>query len=308
MSLEAMLWAWKAPVKGTKKLVLLCLADHADADGECWPALDLICERTGVSRSYAQDTIRSLALEDKLIERAPRYRENESQSSNLYRLLMVDSSEQESEATESAGRAGGPDIAGPQGPGGQGPLNPQIEPSEESGEATPTPPVEQQDPVRVVWSRYVNVMEPRSRELDAEGRRLINEALKVATVAELCRAIDGCRSSSFHMGDNAKRKKYNRLSQIIKGRRGRETTRERIDFFIDLADKAGVESGFTSADPARIRQARRDVLDAWEFPNDEHVARRGETAAKWLEEQGMVIETGDDGRPTFRWAQDGDAQ
>lgn len=308
MSLEAMLWAWKAPVKGTKKLVLLCLADHADADGECWPALDLICERTGVSRSYAQDTIRTLALEDKLIERSPRFRENESQSSNLYRLLMADSSERDSEAKLSAGRAGGPGGQGPQGPGGQGPQNPQIEPLREEG-STPTPPAEAQapDPVAVVWSHYVNVMEPRSREIDPETRRLINDALKVATATELCRAIDGCRSSGFHMGENAKRKKYNRLSQIIKGRRGRETTRERIDFFIDLADKAGVESGVTSADPARIRQARRDVLDAWEFPNDEHVARRGETAAKWLREQGMVIETGDDGRPTFRWQSDGEA-
>ena len=42
-----------------------------------------------------------------------------------------------------------------------------------------------------VWTTYVEVMEPRRRELDPESRRIIRDALKVADVAELKRAIVG---------------------------------------------------------------------------------------------------------------------
>jgi hypothetical protein len=69
------------------------------------------------------------------------------------------------------------------------------------GEQTPLAPSEpsMQDPIDVVWAHYVEVMKPRKRELDAQGRAVIREALKVATVEECCGAIDGCKASSFHM-------------------------------------------------------------------------------------------------------------
>lgn len=168
--------------------------------------------------------------------------------------------------------------------------------------------------VELVWAHYVEVMKPRKRDLDPEGRKIIRDALKVATVAECCRAIDGCASSDHHMGRAiGTRRKYNSLSQILKAKRpggpyGRQgqTTRERIDFFIDLAEKAGLPSGVTSADPARLRSAKREVLDAWEYPGDESVVRRGEEAAAWLEQQGIQVledpsETNREGRPKPRF-------
>jgi hypothetical protein len=91
-----------------------------------------------------------------------------------------------------------------------------------------------QDPVTAVWACYVETMHPRRTDLLPAERKLIQEALKAASVEECCQAIVGCSLSAFHMGDNDRRRKYNRLSQIIKGRQGKETTRERIDYFIDI--------------------------------------------------------------------------
>lgn len=104
-------------------------------------------------------------------------------------------------------------------------------------EGPPTPSAV--DSVDDVWEHYVATMQPRNTTLNPQERRLIREALKVATTDELKLAITGCRQSAFHMGQNDRNRKYNRLSQIIKGRVGKETTRERIDYFIDIAVKAG---------------------------------------------------------------------
>ena len=132
----------------------------------------------------------------------------------------------------------------------------------------------------------------------------MRDALKVATVDECKRAIDGCAVSPHHMGQNEKRTKYNRLSGILRGRRGQETTRERIDFFLEKADKAGVSrSGVQSADPVKMKDNKQRVLDGWQFPQDEIVVRRAGEAEQWLAEHGVVVERDENnaGRPSFRW-------
>lgn len=155
------------------------------------------------------------------------------------------------------------------------------------------------DPVPLVWDHYCEVHQPRNKGLDPQARAIIRDALRVATVTECNGAIDGCFASRFHMGDNDRRKKYNALSQILKGKRGGRTTREQIDFFLEIAEKSGRESGVPSVDNERVRAAKREVLDAWEFPADEHVARRGTEARTWLESVGWKIEQDESGRPTF---------
>lgn len=155
------------------------------------------------------------------------------------------------------------------------------------------------DAVAEVWSHYVRVMKPRSAGLDAQTRTVVREALKVATIDECKRAIDGCKASDFHMGVNDRRKKYNRISHILKGKRGTRTIREQIDLFIDIAEKKGIAPGMTSGDSARINSAKRDVLAAYEFPGDDHAVRRGGEAREWLQGQGWTIEADDTGWPTF---------
>lgn len=165
--------------------------------------------------------------------------------------------------------------------------------------------------IDAVWAHYCNVMHPRSNVADSEQRRLIREALKTSprttgsnaydgAVAELCRAIDGCAASPFHMGQNDRGKKYNRISNIFKGKRGGRTTREQIDMFLEIAEKAGSQSDVPAASAGRVQQARRYVLDGWEYPSDAVVVERAEEAKAWLVEQGWRIdyETGTN-RPLF---------
>lgn len=141
-----------------------------------------------------------------------------------------------------------------------------------------------------VRDHYFEVMKPRSKSFGPQERAVVREALKVATKSECKRAIDGCRSSDFHMGENDRRKKYNSLSQILKGKRGGRTTREQIDFFLDIADKSGVQSGVPSGDVGRMNAAKRDVLDGMEFPHDQHVQDRARDSETWLRSIGITFD------------------
>lgn len=163
-------------------------------------------------------------------------------------------------------------------------------------EEPPRPP--EPNPVDAVWATYVEVMKPRRTVAGEEERRLIRDALKVATVVECRGAIRGCRASAFHMGENDRRKPYNRLSHILKGKRGTRTTREQIDLFLDIADRTGGLAG-PSASAAKVSKAKDEVLAALAHPSDERVVKRGASAREWLMEHGWRIETVD-GRTRFQ--------
>lgn len=150
-----------------------------------------------------------------------------------------------------------------------------------------------------VWTHYCAVMSPRNRELDAATRKIIREALKVATVQECKDAISACATSDFHMGKNDRGRKYNQITQILKGKRGTQTTRERIDFFLDMGEKSGVQSGVPSGDTGRITSAKQDVRDAHEMPGDEHIAARGKESEEYLVGLGWRIHRDETGWPTF---------
>lgn len=155
--------------------------------------------------------------------------------------------------------------------------------------------------VGCVWAVYAELMNPRRLTATTDDRRIIRDALKVATVDECVGAVRGCALSKFHMGENDKKNKYNRLSQILKGRRGRETTRERIDFFLDLADKAAQgESRFPSADPGVLTAKRLDVQRGWRFKGDSEAVTKAKDAEAWLWEHGIEVVRKTDGYPTFR--------
>lgn len=288
MSVDATSWAWRQDVRGTKKLVLLCLADWANAESECWYSVAAIVERCCVGRSAVFDALRDLEAEG-FLQRTERFRENGSRTSNVYVLCL----------------SGRPDSAVrmPDGPpsGEQDPQNRQEEPVEEKE----SDDSQKDDPVADVWATYVEVIRPRQRDLDPGGRKIIRDALKVASVDECKRAILGCSKSDWHMGRDPRTngRSYKQLSQILKGKRGGRTTREQIDLFLEIADKAGLTTGrLPSADPAKVSQAKRQVLTAWEFPGDEHSVARGTEAKRWLAEHGWKVEPDDDdGRPRFTW-------
>ncbi|WP_165311024.1 helix-turn-helix domain-containing protein [Vibrio ziniensis] len=61
MSVKVMSYVWDIPLfKGSDKLVMLCLADHADDNGVCWPSIDTIARKSGVSPTTVKSTLKKL--------------------------------------------------------------------------------------------------------------------------------------------------------------------------------------------------------------------------------------------------------
>src|SRR5215472_8154305 len=85
MSVRAIDWAFKQQVgRPSAKLVLLALADHADADGKCWPSHKTTATRTELSRDTVVRSVR--LLESKGFIRVVHRRNGLSASSNMYYL------------------------------------------------------------------------------------------------------------------------------------------------------------------------------------------------------------------------------
>jgi len=88
VSIEALNWAWEQPVsKAANKLVLLALADHANSDGECWPSMKRIAERSDISPRHVSRAISEL-IDLGLVEKANRRRHGGEYRGWDYRILV----------------------------------------------------------------------------------------------------------------------------------------------------------------------------------------------------------------------------
>jgi DNA-binding MarR family transcriptional regulator len=66
--------------------VYMYLKDRADSEGRCWPGIRTIAAELGFSRSTVKRALDDLYGAG-LLTREPRWRENGSLSSDLYRLV-----------------------------------------------------------------------------------------------------------------------------------------------------------------------------------------------------------------------------
>ena len=66
--------------------VYMYLKDRADTDGSCWPGINTIASDLGLSRSTIKRALNDL-VQNGLIKKEPRFRENGSKSSNLFIIL-----------------------------------------------------------------------------------------------------------------------------------------------------------------------------------------------------------------------------
>ena len=90
MSVEASKWAWEqAGLSAAEKLVLLCLADHADENGEnCFPSQRRIAQKTDLRKETVTRAVR--ALRDRgLIRTQPISDLDPFRNVLLYRLALV---------------------------------------------------------------------------------------------------------------------------------------------------------------------------------------------------------------------------
>ena len=86
MSIAALNWAWAMECpNATSKLVLLALADRADDDGKCWPGMDTVAARAGVSTRQVSTHLKSLEGMG-LLSRVRRRRDDGTLSGYTFRL------------------------------------------------------------------------------------------------------------------------------------------------------------------------------------------------------------------------------
>jgi CTP-dependent riboflavin kinase len=88
VSVQAITWAFAQKVGDPNaKLVLICLANYADHEGACFPSFKTLMNQTEQSR---RTVIRKIEELEKLgfMKRSRAYRQNGSQSSNMYHLQM----------------------------------------------------------------------------------------------------------------------------------------------------------------------------------------------------------------------------
>lgn len=226
-------------ITGTTKLVLIALADNANDDGECWPGKKYLLAKTGIKD---ESTLRRhfRKLEDAGLLKVERQRrEDGSQTANRYWLNLA------------------PPLGSQPTPLGSKPsLEPSIEPTQEVNTCIE------------VWNHYLSAFSPRRKEPDEGQRKIIRDALKVASVSELKTCIDACAGSDFHQqrgGGKVAGRKHNRIGDILKPKRASQygsgyTQRERIDFWLDRADKTG---GQTQEDRDRIREEWVAARNRW---------------------------------------------
>jgi hypothetical protein len=199
--------------KGTDRMVMVVIAECADHDGaNAWPAIETIAKRANVDRSTVHRALKRLSESGEL---KVEYKAG-PHGCNLYEVTLCGDGDS---------RKSPPDSR-------NGETQTTLEPPD-GEEKTPSIPPSQQ-----VWDHFCEVMKPRNRNLADDARRIINAALKEASIEECCTAIDRCHASDWHMKrekhKGRKGNRFNRIGHILKPRPRRgETQRDRIDFWLD---------------------------------------------------------------------------
>ena len=160
--------------------------------------------------------------------------------------------------------------------------------------------------IDAVLAHYVDVMVPRDSTFGEEERREVRASLKVRTVSQCKEAIDGNRASGYHQGENDREKKYNRISHIFRGKKGRRTRAENIDMFREIAAKAKATTGTirSDVDPAIVATKKEEVRRGHRLPGEAEAVRRTADAERWLREHGVETRRRSDGYPIWPDAED----
>lgn len=92
--------------------------------------------------------------------------------------------------------------------------------------------------VKIVWDYWVNAMgASKLAVLDHDRKVKIAASIYDYGIEASCRAIDGCASSPFHMGNNPQQKKYNGIDLIFRDA-------DKIEGFIQRTEKRDARQEF----------------------------------------------------------------
>jgi hypothetical protein len=157
-------------------------------------------------------------------------------------------------------------------------------------------------PVLKIFDHWREVMKHPQAKLTPERGRAIRGRLKDGyTVAEICAAVDGCRASPFHMGENESRKVHDDLTLIC--RNG-----SKLESFMALAETGGTRPQNGSAAPKpelnaeQIESVTRTVLDRLQdgeaIEDIERQIAPSLTPYDWLKVKSMALaQVGPDKQP-----------
>ena len=98
MSIRYMKWAWETKLSPVPKLILIKLADNANDLGTCYPSISLVSRQCSVSERTVQRAIGEMTAGG-FIRVEKRFRNDRSQTSNLYYLLANDAGDNLSHQT-----------------------------------------------------------------------------------------------------------------------------------------------------------------------------------------------------------------
>lgn len=104
-----------------------------------------------------------------------------------------------------------------------------------------------------VFRHWARVMGKKSVFLDPKRDKTIRQALHMGATIEQCKlAIDGCRASRWHMGENDRRTVYNDLSLILRDA-------EHIERFIESAEAALAREAKRKANAQQFEGEKRPM-------------------------------------------------
>jgi hypothetical protein len=155
-----------------------------------------------------------------------------------------------------------------------------VPPPEKEKTATPLPPE-----IEEVWAHYVRVFDADRQTLNKARIRVIRDALKVRSLAECKRAIDGLRVSPHHNGENSQGTKYLDIRYALKGNSTRgESNEERIDRMGELAPAGGLSPNLPRKVAIRLDNYQRFIASG-----RTREGRRSLESKAELEEMGYVV-------------------
>lgn len=216
-----------------ERYVLVAVADNSDDNGFAWPSMETLIDKTGLGRSSVYRAMKRLRQLE-LIGWG-----TSPVGTKCFALAVPTQSLILGLAEDDESHGG----------------TPKSHTGIRSNKGTVNEPSEQQqldsgisqNETAAVWSHYCKAMNRKSHlVLEDRTRRVIRDALKVATVEEVCCCVDACAGSDYHMkrGRHASRNggRYNTVGQILKPKPTKgESQRDRIDWWLEYAgeDRGG---------------------------------------------------------------------
>jgi len=82
--------------------------------------------------------------------------------------------------------------------------------------------------INVVFNYWKDILNHHKSKIDSKRKTKLTNALKSFSVDECKLAIDGCKKSSYHMGDNDRNTKYDSIDLIFRNN-------DKIEYFINLS-------------------------------------------------------------------------